>query len=88
MDPDPRDDVAREILLAEYKALRDEIIKKMDHRATFRISALTLTVAAIAAGVQFRNNMLLLLVPHRGCAVQQRGGVLQHPDRARGGLHP
>jgi len=63
MDPDSRDEVAREILIAEYKALRDEIIKKMDHRATFRISALTITVAAMAAGVQFENNLLLLLVP-------------------------
>jgi hypothetical protein len=57
------DDVAREILLTEYKALRDEIIKKMDHRATFRISALTLTLGAIGVGAERKSDVLLLLVP-------------------------
>lgn len=60
---DHRDPVAREIILAEYKALRDEIIKKMDHRTTFRISALTLTLAAIGVGVERKSDVVLLLVP-------------------------
>ncbi len=62
---DNTDDVtaAREILLVEYKALRDEIAKRMDHRVTFRISALTLTLAATAVGVERKSGILLLLAP-------------------------
>jgi hypothetical protein len=54
---------AREILLVEYKALREEISKRMDHRVTFRISALTLTLAAIAVGIERKSGVLLLLAP-------------------------
>ncbi|MEV6236646.1 hypothetical protein [Lentzea sp. NPDC051838] len=60
---DPDDAMMREILLVEYKALRDEISKRMDHRVTFRISALTLTLAAIAVGVERKSGVLLLLAP-------------------------
>jgi hypothetical protein len=57
------DDGAREVVLAEYKALRDEILKKMDHRATFRVSALTLGLAAIGIGIERKSGVLLLLAP-------------------------
>lgn len=53
--------LSREIILAEYKALRDEIIKKMDHRTTFRISALTLTLAAIGVGAERKSDVVLLV---------------------------
>ncbi|MCR3753726.1 hypothetical protein LX88_007735 [Lentzea californiensis] len=52
-----------DILLAEYKALRDEIIKKMDHRTTLRVSATTLSLAAVGVGVERRSSAILLLVP-------------------------
>jgi hypothetical protein len=57
------DAMVRDIILVEYKALRDEIAKKMDHRVTFRISALTLTLAATAVGVERKSGVLLLLAP-------------------------
>jgi hypothetical protein len=62
-EPEAADAAEREILLTEYKALRDEILKKMDHRATFRVSALTLTVAAIGVGAERKSGLLLLLAP-------------------------
>ncbi|RSM50851.1 hypothetical protein DMA12_01540 [Amycolatopsis balhimycina DSM 5908] len=60
---DSDDAMVRDIVLVEYKALRDEIAKKMDHRVTFRISALTLTLAATAVGVERKSGVLLLLAP-------------------------
>ena len=56
-------DEAREIILTEYKALRDEILKKMDHRTTYRLATLTLSLATMGVGVQLRSAPLLLLVP-------------------------
>jgi len=57
------DDHSREIMLAEYKALRDEILKKMDHRTTYRLATLTLSMATMGIGIQLRSALLLLLVP-------------------------
>ena len=50
-------------MLAEYRALRDEILKKMDHRTTYRLATLTLSVGATGVGVQLKSPLLLLLVP-------------------------
>ncbi|MGV9679221.1 hypothetical protein ACWDSJ_28400 [Nocardia sp. NPDC003482] len=61
--PPPIDDETREIILAEYKTLRDEIMKKMDHRTTYRLATLTLSMATMGVGIQLRNALLLLLVP-------------------------
>lgn len=57
------DNMRREILIAEYKALREEMVKRMDHRVTFRVSALALTLTATAVGVERRSGVLLLLAP-------------------------
>lgn len=59
----PIDDESREIVLAEYKAMRDEILKKMDHRTTYRLATLTLSMATMGIGIQLRSALLLLLVP-------------------------
>lgn len=57
------DDVTRELKLAEYATLREEILKKMDHRTTYRQTTLTLSLTALALGVQFKSSPLLLVVP-------------------------
>lgn len=59
----PMDEAARDVMLAEYKSLRDEILKKMDHRTTYRLATLTLSVGATGVGIQLKSPLLLLLVP-------------------------
>ncbi|MDX3588248.1 hypothetical protein [Streptomyces europaeiscabiei] len=61
--PNPIDEVSREIILSEYNSLRDEILKKMDHRTTYRLATLTLSLTAMGIGIQLRSSALLLIVP-------------------------
>jgi hypothetical protein len=60
---DSIDEPTREIMLAEYNAVRDEILKKMDHRTTYRLATLTLSLTAMGIGIQLRSASVLLLVP-------------------------
>lgn len=53
----------REVLLAEYKSLREEIFKKMDHRTNLNISMLTVSMITLGAGVERKSEMILLLAP-------------------------
>lgn len=45
-------EVVREILLTEYKCLRDEVCKKMDHRVSLIVSSVTTSVVALGVGVE------------------------------------
>ncbi|MFC3890136.1 hypothetical protein ACFOWZ_01520 [Lentzea rhizosphaerae] len=54
---------AAEIALAEYKALRDEILKKMDHRTSLMVCSVTVSSAVLGFGVERRNGPLLLVSP-------------------------
>lgn len=54
---------AVEIALAEYKALRDEILKKMDHRTSLMVCSVTVSSAVLGFGVERRNGPLLLVSP-------------------------
>ncbi|QFU90337.1 hypothetical protein [Amycolatopsis sp. YIM 10] len=53
----------REVLLVEYKSLREEIFKKMDHRTNLNISMLTVSMITLGAGVERKSEMILLLAP-------------------------
>lgn len=55
--------VERELLLAEYKCLRDEVLKKMDHRTTFVISSITVSSAVLGFGLERTSAPLLLVSP-------------------------
>lgn len=55
--------IERELLLAEYKCLRDEVIKKMDHRTTFIISSITVSSAVLGFGIERASAPLLLVAP-------------------------
>jgi hypothetical protein len=57
------DGAEREIVLAEYRALRDEIGRIAGQRAVFRVVAFTLTSVAIGVGVERVSAVLLLLAP-------------------------
>ncbi|MFD7656168.1 hypothetical protein ACFV4N_19530 [Actinosynnema sp. NPDC059797] len=59
--PDPA--VEREMLLTEYKCLRDEIIKKMDHRTAMVASSITVSSAVLGFGVERGSAPLLLVAP-------------------------
>lgn len=54
-------EVERELLLTGYKALRDEICKKMDHRTSLLISSVTVEIAALGVGVERKSSAVLLL---------------------------
>jgi hypothetical protein len=54
---------AAEILLAEYRTLRDEILKKMDHRTSMVVCSVTVSSAVLGFGVERANSPLLLLSP-------------------------
>jgi hypothetical protein len=58
---DPR--FAAEIALAEYKALRDEILKKMDHRTSLMVCSVTVSSAVLGFGIERQNGPLLLVSP-------------------------
>jgi hypothetical protein len=60
---EPLSDTYRELMLAEYKALRDESLKRMDHRITLVVSSLTVSSAILGFGVERRDGTLLLVTP-------------------------
>lgn len=60
---EPLSDIRRELMLAEYKALRDESLKRMDHRITLVVSSLTVSGAILGFGVERNDGTLLLVAP-------------------------
>lgn len=52
-----------DIALAEYKSLRDEILKKMDNRTAMIVSSVTVSSAIIGFGVERGSGPLLLIAP-------------------------
>ncbi|MFD9705339.1 hypothetical protein [Lentzea sp. NPDC059081] len=54
---------AAELALAEYKTLRDEILKKMDHRTSLVVCSVTVSSAVLGFGVDRRSGPLLLVSP-------------------------
>lgn len=60
---DVTDPVVRELLLVEYKTLRDEVLKKMDHRTSLLVSSLTVSLLALGVGIERNSAPLLLVVP-------------------------
>lgn len=56
-------DERRELMMAEYKTLRDETLKRMDHRITLLVSSLTVDGAILGIGVERASGPLLLLTP-------------------------
>ncbi|OLZ59499.1 hypothetical protein BS330_03620 [Amycolatopsis keratiniphila subsp. nogabecina] len=52
-----------ELLLAEYKALRDEIVKKMDHRTAMVVCSVTVSSAVLGFGIDRKSAPLLLVSP-------------------------
>jgi hypothetical protein len=60
---DGSDPTEVQILLAEYAALRNEAVKRMEHRITLLVTSLTVSAATIAVGVERRSAGLLLIVP-------------------------
>jgi hypothetical protein len=63
LDETPDVEVVREILLTEYKCLRDEVCKKMDHRVSLIVSSVTTSVVALGVGVERGSGPILLLTP-------------------------
>ncbi|HEY0640667.1 MAG TPA: hypothetical protein VGD67_23810 [Pseudonocardiaceae bacterium] len=61
--PEPLTVVRRELMLAEYKSLRDESLKRMDHRITLLVSSLTISGAILGFGVERKDGTLLLVAP-------------------------
>ncbi|WP_309115998.1 hypothetical protein [Saccharothrix sp.] len=58
-----RTEFATELLLAEYKGLRDEIIKKMDHRTSMVVCSVTVSSAVLGFGIERQSAPLLLVSP-------------------------
>lgn len=54
---------ASEVLLAEYKTLRDEILKKMDHRTSMVVCSVTVSSAVLGFGIERQSGPLLLVSP-------------------------
>lgn len=52
-----------EFLLAEYKTLRDEILKKMDHRTSLVVCSVTVSSAVLGFGIDRKSAPLLLVSP-------------------------
>jgi len=52
-----------EVLLAEYRALRDEILKKMDHRTSMVVCSMTVSSAVLGFGIERQSGSLLLVSP-------------------------
>jgi len=57
----------REILLAEYGSLRDEQLKRMDHRITLIAASLTVTATLVGVGLERESGPLLLITPVVAC---------------------
>lgn len=56
-------DTLRELMLVEYKTLRDETLKRMDHRISLLMSSLTVTGAILGIGIERSSGPLLLVIP-------------------------
>lgn len=54
---------AHEILMAEYKTLREEILKKMDHRTSMVVCSVTVSSAVLGFGIDRKSGSLLLVSP-------------------------
>ncbi|SEF37677.1 hypothetical protein SAMN05421837_11528 [Amycolatopsis pretoriensis] len=54
---------AGDLLLAEYRTLRDEILKKMDHRTSLVVCSVTVSSAVLGFGIERRSASLLLVSP-------------------------
>lgn len=54
---------AADVLLAEYKSLRDEILKKMDHRTSLVVCSVTVSSAVLGFGIDRKSGALLLVSP-------------------------
>ncbi|USX49069.1 hypothetical protein [Lentzea sp. HUAS12] len=54
---------AADVMLAEYKSLRDEILKKMDHRTSLVVCSVTVSSAVLGFGIDRRSGALLLVSP-------------------------
>lgn len=52
-----------EILLAQYRTLRDEILKKMDHRTSLVACSVTVSSAVLGFGLERQSGALLLVSP-------------------------
>lgn len=63
VDVESADRIAVDISLAEYKSLRDEILKKMDNRTALIVSSITVSSAIIGFGVERMSGPLLLVAP-------------------------
>src|SRR4051812_32330252 len=53
----------QEVILAEYKALRDEQLQRMNNRITLIVASLTVSGALIGVGLERASAPLLLFVP-------------------------
>jgi hypothetical protein len=51
------------VILAEYKSIRDEMLKRMDHRITLLTSSITVSGALLATGLQLKSAYVLLSLP-------------------------
>jgi hypothetical protein len=56
-------DFVSDVLLAEYKTLRDEILKKMDHRTSLVVCSVTVSSAVLGFGIERQSGSLLLVSP-------------------------
>src|SRR3954465_3321262 len=66
MDAGTQDPMAiglREVMLTEYKALRDEQLQRMNNRITLIVASLTVSGALIGVGLERASAPLLLFVP-------------------------
>ncbi|MFE5569417.1 hypothetical protein ACFQ68_30825 [Amycolatopsis japonica] len=54
---------ASEVLLAEYRTLREEILKKMDHRTSMVVCSVTVSSAVLGFGIDRQSGPLLLVSP-------------------------
>lgn len=52
-----------EVLLAEYRALREEIVKKMDHRTSMVVCSVTVSSAVLGFGIERQSGPLMLVAP-------------------------
>jgi hypothetical protein len=54
---------ASDLVLAEYRTLRDEILKKMDHRTSMVVCSITVSSAVLGFGIERQSAPLLLVSP-------------------------
>lgn len=58
-----KSEFASDLLLAEYRTLRDEILKKMDHRTSMVVCSVTVSSAVLGFGIERQSAPLLLVSP-------------------------